>query len=771
MTSASILSSSSPSSLPQEGLATLAQMRKGADAQKIVSFVKSGYEMAKAARSQKQLQWYMNLSFFFGKQWAEVVKGNMPDGFRDKLQVPKAPYYRKRKTINRTRAFVRTEHSKFLSAIPNVMSVPGTAEDQDVRAAYAAEQAWNSISNAQKLRTHFSRAAWWMVTTGNGFMKVQWDQNTLDRVSGQMGAIKFGAVTPFHLFVPDIREQDIEDQPYLINAYIKPLGWCMNYFGAKLDGKELKPSVASQNTLLDEGYLNLSQSAGQRPDSCIVYEAWIKPGATPLLPQGGVVIMVDDILIDLHEGLPYKHGQYPYVKFEHIPTSTFYADSPLVDVIGLNREYNESRTDISDYARKMGRPQLLAQRNSIVTSKVTNEAGLIIEYRQGTPPPQPLALTPLPQYVVDQQDRILMDIEDITGQHEVTRGQAPAGITAGTAINYLGEKDNQFLTPEYQSMEDGYGKLAEQTLELFVQYVDVPRKIKTIGADMAFDTMALSGSDIEGGTDVRVEPGSSVGQSKAASDARVMDMFAMGLITQDTALRLIEIGGSQKVVDLLHVAEKKAQRENIKMKALTPDQIMMHQMEAMQQSLMAPPAPMGAPPMGAPMDPEGPTDPGGMGDTEGPGDAQLGNQGAMPGGMGLPQSPTLPGDPNAPMGPPPVSPVVPVDDFDVHEIHVETHNKFRMSQEYEMLDPAVKDQFAQHVKSHEDMLIQKQMMDFLQMSDGSAPTDPNGGSLPGIPPGAGPGDPGVSGDSPMGPGATMAGNGQVPDMTSGGPNG
>ena len=731
---------SSPSPNSYISSETGKKAQQAMDEQKIVEFVRDCYARAKAARSEKQSQWYLHMSFFFGKHWAEIRTSGMQGDFAGKLTTPNAPYYKKRKTVNRTRAFVRTELAKFLSTIPTITSVPGTGEDQDVRAAYAAEQAWISISEGQKLRTHFSRAMWWMIITGNGFVKTQWDKNAIDKASGQKGTIKYNVVKPFNLFVGDLREQDMEEQPYVIEAYVKPVEWCRSAFSDRLGGKQLYPSVASSggNSMLDEGYLNLTASSGNKPDSCIVYEAWIKPGTTPLLPQGGVVIMVDDVLVSLTQGMPYKHGMYPYTKFEHIPTSTFYADSPLADFIALNREYNESRTDIAEAARRMGRPQLLAQRGSVVAQKITNEAGLIIEYKQGTPPPQPLPLMPLPQYVIDQQDRILMDMEDVSGQHDVTRGQAPAGITAGTAISYLGERDDQFRTPEYQSIEDGYEKIAGSTLELFVQYVDVQRKIKVIGADMAFDTMSLAGSDISGGTDVRTEAGSSIGTSKAAQDAKVNDMFAIGLIDQNTALRLMEVGGMNKVLDILHVAEKKAQRENTKMKALTVELIQQSDMLAQQQQMMDP---MGAPvdPMhGTPADPEGMADPGGMND----------DPMADP-AMGM-------------MPPPPPPPVIAVDDFDVHEIHIETHNKFRMSQEYEMLAPEVKDQFARHVQEHEQMFMQKQMTEMMNSGMMGGMGDPN--AAPGAAPGA---DPAAGGGSD----AMMSGNGQVPDMTGGGPNG
>jgi hypothetical protein len=631
------------------------------------------------------------MAYFYGQQWVEATGGKYPADMQGRLTVPKKPYYSQRKTINRIRAFVRSEQAQFLSAIPNAVAVPATAEDEDVRAAYAAEQAWTSISETQKLRYHFSRAMWWTTVTGNGFIKTWWDQDSVDKVSGQQGSIRYGAVTPFHLFVPDLREQDIDDQPFIINAYVKPLSWCYRYFGEALKGVDLKPSVSSSNQIIEEGYLNLSSGNSTSPDSVIVYETWAKPGAHKLLPDGGVIISIDNVVVSMtRDGMPYNHGQYPFTKFEHIPTSTFYGDSPLVDLNPLQREYNTLRSQISEAGNRMAKPQLVAQKGSIVPSKITNEPGLVIEYKAGFAAPQPLQLSPLPQYYVDQQERVLTDMEDIGGQHDVSRGNAPAGVTAGTAISFLQEADNSYRTPQFQNIEDGYSRIAQQTIENFVQFVDVRRKIKTVGADGSFDTMLLTGADLKNGTDIRIQQGSSVGTSKAAQDARVMDMFGMGLIDQPLALRLLEVGGAQKILDILQVAERKAQRENIKMKMISPQDLMQAEQQFNMQQQMA----------------------------------------QMQDPMGMDQMPPVE-----------MPPMIPADDFDIHEKHIEVHNTFRMSQEYEILSPELKSQFEKHIQMHEQFLQQQQMQQMMAQAQMGEPAPAQG------------------------PGATMSGNGQVPDMT------
>jgi hypothetical protein len=695
-------------------------------AQKLVAWVHDQQTKAKNARQSKVTQWAMNMAFVNGEHWAELTPRSLGGQFGERLFVPKKPYYYDRKTVNRTRSFMRTELSKFTSQSPSATVIPASAEDEAVRAAYAAEQAWESIQDSQKYSTHYAAAAWWTIITGNGFIKTWWDTTCVDPMNpDQPGMIRFGSVTPFNLFIPDLREQEIEDQPFVINAYKKSAEWVSTYYSKQLDGRTVSPSSSSDNQLTDR-MLNLNEASNTK-DSVTLYEAWIKPSTCKHLPNGGVVIMVDDVCLSVSDGWPYDHGQYPFTKFEHIPTATFYAETPLTDVIPLQREYNKLRTDISEAGRRMAKPQLLAQRGSVVPSKITNEPGLVIEYRPGFQPPVPMTLVALPQYYINQQEVILADIEEITGQHDVSKGNAPAGVTAGTAINYLQESADQFLTPEYQSIERGTSRIGSQALQLFVQYVDLDRKIQTVGADNSFDVTLINGQSIKDSTALRVEPGSSISHSKAANDAKVMDYFSVGIIDQPTAARMLELGGVQRFQDIMQTAEKKAQRENTKMKMLDPAQLGRNSMAQAQQLLSQPPA---DPATGEPMDLTGITP------------EQL--QAELP-------------------------PVVTVADFDVHEIHIETHNRFRMSQEYEALDPVIQNQFEKHVAEHQKMYMQGQMMNFLQQvpSDGTdqggpadASVDPN--ADPSADPSAGTSaDPSQMVGDPNAGGPSMSGNGAV----------
>ena len=69
--------------------------------------------------------------------------------------------------------------------------------------------------------------------------------------------------------------------------------------------------------------------------------------------------------------------------------------------------------------------------------------------------------------------------------------------------------------------------------------------------------------------------------------------------------------------------------------------------------------------------------------------------------------------------------MVPADDFDMHEVHIEMHNRSRMGQEYETLPDPVKEQFDKHVEMHQ-MLLQQQMMQRMMMGGGMPPEEEQG---------------------------------------------
>lgn len=645
---------------PSEGVIAFRDSEEG---RKLLSNLLSNYTAAKTQRDIEDRQWKYNLAMYNNMQYVDFVRAGAFKG--ELMQKPKIANQH-RITVNRIEPAVRAEMSRMLSQKPSAVVVPASSDDSDMFAAMAGEQVWEHLYREGKFQDVLTDAAFWTSITGNGFIKSYWDQGAYDADSEDSGKICFESVTPFNLLVPDLRQTDIEKQPYVINVYTKTPEWLYMNYPKELEGIQLQASANTQNELLDETWLGLQGANRPDPDVCMVYEFWIKPGGLRSLPQGGHVVIAERTMIAFTEGEFYQHGQFPFAHIGHIYTGKFYRRSVLNSLNELQKEYNKTRTNINKAADRMGKPQIVAQKGSISTAKMSNETGLIIEYKPGYPKPEPMPLAEVPAYVQNSLDRVLLDIEDISGQHQVSKGQTPPGVTAATAISFLQEKDDSYLTTTYYSLESAVEKIAKQSLFLAVQMWDLPRLVKIVGDDSSFDTMQLTGAEIKKGTDIRIEPGSALPTSKAARQAFIMDLMNGGFIPPEAGLELLEIGGPTKLMEQLGQDKRQAQRENVRMKSLDPMVIMQHELQFMTQQ---PPTQDGMPPAG-------------------------------------------PG------------PVVSVNDWDNHQIHIEVHNRFRRSQAFEFLDDTVKAQFEQHVQMHKQAMAQEQVQNLLM----NIPTD---GTVPG----------------------------------------
>lgn len=648
-----------------EQLQQLAKKSKNKDFEnRIIEWTKSAHLQCRTKRQQMERQWYLNLAFYFGKQNVQAVPVSGANGSATgvRLYSPPAPYYRARPVINRIRPIIRTELSRLTSQKPSATIVPATSEDQDLAAAQAGEQIWDSVYREKKVKSTFRQAMLWSLCTGNGFMKTYWDpqkkstQWQPNPVLGDRtppdGDFCYENVTPFHLFVPDMMMEDIEDQPYIIQIQTKSLEWVrMNY------GIDPEPNVMEASDILSDSFLNLVGAGDFRKNAVLCYEVWVKPGHVEFMPNGGMFTIIGNKLVQFEEGQIYLHNQYPYVKFPHLPTGRFYADSVINDLVPVQREYNRTRGQIIEAKNRMAHPQIMAAKGSIDAAKITTEPGQVIQYNLGYPEPQPFPLQNLPNYVLQELDRQLMDFEDISGQHQVSKGQVPAGVTAATAINFLQEQDESMLATTFAAIEEAFEKIGYQTLCYVKQYWETPRMVKVVGRDGSFNVMAFRGADLRDNTDIRVESGSSLPTSKSAKQAFLMDMMTQGFIAPEKGLELMEVGGVQRLYDEIKIDFAQASRENMRMAAVTQEQVSEYAQTFVSQDPMTGETQLIDPQSGGPLV-----------------DA-----------AGNPTEPPL---------------IVPVNSFDAHEAHIQTHNTYRKSQEYEQLPAETKALFEAHVNQH-----------------------------------------------------------------------
>jgi hypothetical protein len=644
---------------------------EGRDAEKLrerlASIGMEWFHNCQNQRTTQERQWYLNLAFFFGQQYVQFRQAGTNGPFD--LYTPKAPQWRVRIVVNQIRKIVRKEISRLCAQKPNAFVIPASSEDADVFAAQAGEQIWDSLWRKAKFNKVLRETVFWQAVCGNGFIKSYWDPYRVDKDSTKSpdpmdpeadlkvyGDICIEKVTPFHLFVPDLMCSEIEDQPYVIHAQVRSNSWIQQMF--KLDGG------ANKLESVDDSLLSVMQvnRNTNKKDQSIVLEIWVKPNYLPELPQGGMFTIAAGKLVQGVEGWPYEHDQYPFSKIDAGPTGKFYNTSIIEDLIPLQRELNRSRSQLIESKNKMSKPQLTAQEGSITASRITTEPGQVVFYKMGFDAPQPIPLQNLPSYVTEEINRLYDDMADISGQHEVSNGSTPPGVTAATAISFLQEQDESLIAGQYSSIEEAVEKIAAQSLVYVKMYWDEERTVKVVGLEGTFDVQTFKNSDINGNTDIRVESGSALPTSRAAKQAFIMDLMKMGFIQPDEGLEILEVGGLNRIYERIQVDKRQAQRENLKMRVVTEEDIQRNQQEFEASNPQ--------------------------------------NQVDIDEGMKLV---------------PPL--VVHTNTYDAHEVHILVHNNYRKSQNFESASPTTKVLFEAHVREH----MEASMAAFT----GQLPVDPN----------------------------------------------
>lgn len=602
----------------------------------LTNWVLNSFEQCKNDRLTHERQWYMNLAFFFGKHYMQMVSVRGSNTF--KLNTPAAPPWRVRLVVNKVRPIIRHEIARLTSQKPTFSVVPSTTEDEDIAAARVGEQIFVSAYSEKKINKVLRQAVWWASICGTGFLKSYWnptavvDQETI-------GDIKVERISPFHIYVPDLTEEDLQNQPYLIHASYKDPEWVKMTYG-------IDAPTTTQTNALEDAFLNLVGAKTTPREQVLILEMWVRPGTQSKMPNGGLLTLVGGHLVQVIDKFPYLHGELPFYKMDIIPTGKFYGESNITDLLPLQKEYNRTKSQIVEAKNIMAKPRLIAPRGSVNPRQITSEPGQVILYTPGFEAPRPLPIDSLPSYVMEELDRLNSEMDDISGQHEITRGNNPSQVTAATAISYLQEQDDTKLGYAVASIEEALQSLGQHYLNYVVQYWDDNRLVKVVGQDGTFEAINYKKNALKGNTDIRVQAGSALPQSKAARQAYVMDLIKLGVIPVEQSLELLDIGGMDKVYEDYLVDKRQAERENLKMAEIDPNlamQLIMPQMD---------PA------------------------------------------TGLPVLDPNTGEPAMP------PPVLPANTWDNHQAHIMIHNRFRKTQQFELLPDVIKHIFEQHVQIH-----------------------------------------------------------------------
>lgn len=550
---------------------------------KEIAYWNSQFDRAKSLREPFEKQWLLNLAFYFGKQY--VIWTPQSSALANQtLTEPPAPKHRVRVVANKVKPAVRRELTKLIKNEPHFYVSPASNEPTDVASAKIGEslaEYYLDVLNYNRVRRS---ATFWMLICGTSFMK-HYVTPAMNEMGQPTVKLELDSITPMHIFVPLIQEETVDKQPFIIHGRAIPVETVESSYNVKI-----KADIAVTTPPLEaklHNALGIRSSNTEAPkDMCFAKEIWVQP--CKKYPDGALLVIVNDQLVHVAQNVeqleetpvleaaegetysrnwsqsafPFEHGQYPFAKIDHIPAGRFYNSSVIDDLIPLQVEYNKTRSQIIESKNRMALPQRYYEKGSLDPGKVTSEPGLMIPINPGFNYPKASEMPSLPNFVMQELDRTLSDMDDNTAQYEVAKGRTPPGVEAASAIAYLQEENDSILHSTVASIEEATVKLGRQILSNVQQFVPNEELLEIVTRNNSIEAEQFKGKNLKTAVDLRIEAGSMAPKSSAARQAFITELMKLGIIPAEKGLRYLQLNETNRLYEELQVDAKAAQREN-----------------------------------------------------------------------------------------------------------------------------------------------------------------------------------------------------------------
>lgn len=557
-----------------------------------VAELNSLVEKGKSQRGRFEPDWYLNLAYYGGEQWVFWSRG--------RLYRPELEGWRTTFTDNRIIGIVRTEVAKMTKQRPVFVATPTNGDEANIDAAKLTEDVLHHLWRKLDLQRRQRAVLSWSRVCGAGFWKIYWDSSIGEKVpvlidpqgqpvlmdggpvraddpaaqqflaqGAQVKMIAEGDVcvevrSPFEIVVdPLAGEEGLSSAEWVIEETVQSMDYCrLRWPNANL--REDAEAVSG----LAESRLNpgFSLDGTGQYKGVKVREFWHRPGSQ--YPKGKYCVWACDQLL-VEKDLPYSN--LPYVMFGGITVpGRFWPTSVVSQLRGPQTEFNKTRSQIRENASRIGNPSLLTSRYANV--EYSGVPGERVYYDDSTPTSVPSYLQPpeMPGYVQNEVNLIENSFREISGQHEVTGGQVPGGVTAASAINLLQEQDDTRLGPDIYDMERALAEAGSQLAQLVARYYADDRALQIIGPEGNWDIQSFRGQQLGDNTQVEVQAGSAMPQSKAAKMASMEQMLTLFIqngipLSQRQLgkyLRDMGVGGYEHLIEQFSADEGQIAREH-----------------------------------------------------------------------------------------------------------------------------------------------------------------------------------------------------------------
>jgi hypothetical protein len=520
-----------------------------------------------AERRKYEPTWMVCQSFVANRQWVGWVPGSSASG----RIVPLAnPGNRERHTVNVCTQYLTTVIGKLFSDdfLPNLLFRREDIESEQyaLHAQRALKFCWDEEISADeqilemlnKMGTYGTAAlrCFWDPTRGHdlGDMPIGPDGQPITgmaeaqqyvaqaQMMGQQvpfksvreGRIVWEPLSPFNMIVaPGIDHERyfpwlIIERPYHLEQIRNLWG---NVPGLKeqslsgIDSGSGARDLPQQTNNAAPG----SSSPSKLKEHAVVTTGFEQPSAQ--YPDGRTVTWIGgtNVVLDQRDELPYllngePHHGVVFFKYHRVD-GRFWAVGVVEPLLGPQRQRNRARSQMIEMKdRNLGR--VYAHKGTLsISNQPSGKIMEVVEVPLGHQLPQETAGVPPGPWIENEARMNDEDMDRVAGLREVSMGQAPAGVSAYSAMALLAEQDDRRVGPILKQIRVGVADSVRLTLHDIRRYWPIDKQIALAGPQGQVEQFIFNASKLPAEILIDIPPGAARPRSQAAEIQKIFDLF------------------------------------------------------------------------------------------------------------------------------------------------------------------------------------------------------------------------------------------------------
>lgn len=580
-------------------------------------YLRKRVPQAQYARRSFDRGFYRNCLFYLGQQWIRYSRS------AQQWRPIAVPDWFPKQVTNKFAVAVDMMRSVFMQSDPQSVYSPASADPEDVAAAHAAMDISKLIDLEVNQSELESKAAAWIVLTGNAFVIDGYDKDPkhgtkflpdmacmdcIRHVPAEMaaegcaycggqnlieardekgepigqdfpiGKMFSEVASPFEMHF-DLVAGSIEESPYVYRARTYPVEVIKDMFPEHKDAIKADDAGSDSGMFYQTALSYITNGSGATPGNyggssgsidnvprATLYHLWVRP--TNSLAKGGEALVCGDATLwkgplSFHDEQEKPIVPVTHFGFNTVPGRIFYK-TPADDLVFKQVQHNKIEAFIQLAMERTSNPTWLLPKG-IGIDNITGEPGEKIWFSAlAGLKPERVGGSEIPGSVFRWMTVISEDIQDLSHTRDVMRGKPPEGVPTLGGTQLLLERGLAGYADGLKSWGRGWNTSRRYRLLIWREHATDERTMMVLGPNREWEAKKFSKDALGGRINVYLEEASIAPKSKAYDQLITAQLIDKNMVDmQDPAVKVqvMHIYDSSNLIESLDLDIKDAVRE------------------------------------------------------------------------------------------------------------------------------------------------------------------------------------------------------------------